>query len=73
MLSSVLKSDRAVHVNIQIMHAFIKMRQMYISHEDLRQKIIAMERKYDKQLQIVFEAIKQLLEGIRNRNEKLVM
>jgi len=73
MLSSVLKSDRAVHVNIQIMRAFIKMRQMYISHEDLRQKIIAMERKYDKQLQIVFEAIKQLLEGIRNRNEKLVM
>jgi hypothetical protein len=73
MLSSVLKSDRAVHVNIQIMRAFIKMRQMYISHEDLRQKIIAMERKYDKQLQIVFETIKQLLEGIRNRNEKLVM
>jgi hypothetical protein len=61
-LSSVLKSDRAVHVNIQIMRAFIKMRQMYISHEDLKQKIIAMERKYDKQFQIVFEAIKQLLE-----------
>ena len=62
MLSSVLKSDRAVQVNIQIMRAFIKMRQMYISHEDLKQKIIAMERKYDKQFQIVFEAIKQLLE-----------
>jgi hypothetical protein len=60
MLSSVLKSDRAVQVNIQIMRAFIKMRQMYISHEDLKQKIIAMERKYDKQFQIVFEAIKQL-------------
>ena len=62
MLSSVLKSDRAVHVNIQIMRAFIKMRQMYVNHEDLKQKIIAMERKYDKQFQIVFEAIKQLLE-----------
>ncbi len=60
MLSSVLKSDRAVHVNIQIMRAFIKMRQMFISHEDLKQKIIAMERKYDKQFQIVFEAIKHL-------------
>jgi len=66
MLSSVLKSDRAVQVNIQIMRAFIKMRQMYISHEDLKQKIIAMERKYDKQFQIVFEAIKQLL----GENEK---
>ena len=60
MISSVLKSDRAVHVNIQIMRAFIKMRQMFISHDDLKQKIIAMERKYDKQFQIVFEAIKQL-------------
>ena len=60
MLSSVLKSDRAVQVNIQIMRAFIKMRQMYISHEDLKQKIIAMERKYDKQFQIVFKTIKQL-------------
>ncbi|MGD8883015.1 MAG: ORF6N domain-containing protein [Desulfobacterales bacterium] len=60
MLSSVLKSDKAVQVNIQIMRAFIKMRQMYISHEDLKQKIIAMERKYDKQFQIVFEAINQL-------------
>jgi hypothetical protein len=59
-LSSVLKSDRAVQVNIQIMRAFIKMRQMYISHEDLKQKIIAMERKYDKQFQIVFKTIKQL-------------
>jgi len=42
------------------MRAFIKMRQMYISHEDLKQKIIAMERKYDKQFQIVFKTIKQL-------------
>jgi hypothetical protein len=62
MLSSVLRSKRAIKVNIQIMRAFIKLRQMYIGHEELRQKIIAMERKYDKQFQIVFEAIKQLLE-----------
>jgi hypothetical protein len=48
------------------MSAFIKMRQMYISHDDLKQKIIALERKYDKQFQIVFEAKKQLLE----QNEK---
>ena len=66
MLSSVLHSNRAIQVNIQIMRVFIKLRQMYISHEDLKRKIIAMERKYDKQFQIVFEAIKQLL----GENEK---
>jgi hypothetical protein len=71
MLSSVLKSERAVHVNIQIMRAFIKMRQMFISHEDLKQKIIAMERKYDKQFQIVFEAIKQLLEQDEKPKRKI--
>jgi hypothetical protein len=62
MLSSVLKNEKAVHVNIQIMRAFIMMRKMSISDDQLNQKIIAMERKYDKQFQIVFEAIKQLLE-----------
>jgi hypothetical protein len=61
MLSSVLRSKRAIGVNIQIMRAFIKLRQMYISHEDLKRKIAAMARKYDEQFQIVFEAIKQLL------------
>lgn len=71
MLSSVLKSERAVQVNIQIMRAFIKMRQMYISHDDLKQKIIAMERKYDKQFQIVFEAIQQLLEEEEKPKQKI--
>jgi hypothetical protein len=71
MLSSVLKSRRAVQVNIQIMRAFIKIRQMYIGHEDLRQKIIAMEQKYDKQFQIVFEAIKQLLEADEKPERKI--
>ena len=71
MISSVLKSDRAVHVNIQIMRAFIKMRQLFISHEDLKQKIIVMERKYDKQFQIVFDAIKQLLEEDEKPKRKI--
>ena len=48
MLSSVLNSDRAIHVNIQIMRAFIKIRQMSIQHEDLKQKMITMELKYDR-------------------------
>ncbi len=62
MLSSVLRSKRAIRVNIQIVRAFIKLRQMYISHKDLKRKIAAMQRKYDEQFQIVFEAIKQLID-----------
>ena len=61
MLSSVLRSKRAIQVNIQIMRAFIKLRQMYIGHKDLKRKIAAMESKYDEQFQIVFEAIKALI------------
>jgi phage regulator Rha-like protein len=61
MLSSVLKSDRAIHVNIQIMRAFTQLRQMLSTHKDLKRKIESMEKKYDQQFQVVFEAIKQLL------------
>ena len=62
MLSSVLKSEKAVQVNIQIMRTFTKLRQMLSTHEDLKRKIESLEKKYDQQFQIVFEAIKQLLE-----------
>ena len=61
MLSSVLKSDRAIKVNIQIMRTFTKLRQMLSTNAELKQKVEAMEKKYDEQFQIVFEAIKQLL------------
>jgi len=61
MLSSVLNSKRAIHVNIQIMRVFTKLRKMLSTHEDLRRKIEDMESKYDEQFRIVFEAIKQLL------------
>jgi phage regulator Rha-like protein len=61
MLSSVLNSDRAIEVNIAIMRAFVKLREMMATHEDLKQKIESMEKKYDEQFRIVFEAIKQLL------------
>ena len=61
MLSSVLRSERAVQVNIQIMRAFTQLRKMLSTHEDLKRKIESMEKKYDEQFQIVFEAIKQLL------------
>jgi hypothetical protein len=62
MLSSVLNSERAIMVNIQIMRAFTKLRRMILTNQDLRRKIENMEKKYDKQFAIVFEVIKQLLQ-----------
>ena len=71
MLSSVLNSERAVQVNIQIMRAFTKLREMLSTHADLKRKIEAMEKKYDQQFQIVFEAIKQLLETESKPRKKI--
>lgn len=65
MLSSVLKSDRAVLVNIAIMRAFVKLREIMSTHKDLAHKIDALEGKYakhDQQIQVVFDAIKKLLQ-----------
>ena len=62
MLSSVLHSKRAIQVNIQIMDAFVKMRQLIASHKGLMGKILAMEKKYDKQFRAVFRAIYQLMQ-----------
>ncbi len=62
MLSSVLNSKRAVMVNIQIMRTFTKFREMIETNKDLRKKIEEIERKYDKQFQVVFEALKHLTE-----------
>jgi hypothetical protein len=62
MLSSVLNSKRAIYVNIQIMRTFTRFREMLLTHKDLQRKIEIMERKYDQQFKIVFDAIKQLLE-----------
>jgi hypothetical protein len=62
MLSSVLNSERAIMVNIQIMRAFAQLRRMLLTNRNLRRKIEEIEKKYDKQFAIVFQAIKQLLE-----------
>jgi len=62
MLSSVLNSDRAIQVNIQIMRTFTKIREMLATHKELKQKIEEMEKKYDYQFRVVFDAIKQLIE-----------
>lgn len=63
MLSSVLHSPRAVQVNIHIMRAFIRLKTLILSTEQLRRKIAAMERKYDKGFAIVFDAIDRLFDG----------
>ena len=62
MLSSVLNSDRAIQVNIQIVRTFTRLRAMLATHEDIKRKIEAMERKYDENFKIVFEAIKLLFD-----------
>ncbi|HAH32210.1 MAG TPA: DNA-binding protein [Elusimicrobia bacterium] len=61
MLSSVLKSKRAVHVNIQIMRAFVKLRQLLNTHKELARKLEELEKKYDAQFKSVFDAIKMLM------------
>jgi len=65
MLSSVLNSDRAIRVNISIMRVFSKLKQLALSHSELLRKVESMERKYgehDKKIELVFVALKQLLE-----------
>lgn len=70
MLSSVLKSKQAVQVNIQIMRTFTKIREMLVSHKDLREKIEKLEKKYDGQFRAVFDAIARLLaEEVKPRKE----
>ncbi len=61
MLSSVLRSDRAVQANIAIMRAFVRLREILITHERLAAKLETLERKYDGQFRVVFEAIRELM------------
>ncbi len=59
MLSSVLRSKRAVLVNVEIMRAFVRLRQMLAAHADLARKLAALEKRYDAQFKVVFEAIRE--------------
>jgi hypothetical protein len=61
MLSSVLNSQRAVQVNVEIMRAFVRLRSLLASHAELAGKLDALERKYDAQFKVVFDAIRQLM------------
>ena len=70
MLSSVLRSQRAVEVNIAIMRTFVQLRRLMDSNRDLRLRIESMETRYDEQFSQVFDAIKQLISEDKTRKTK---
>jgi hypothetical protein len=61
MLASVLQSPRAVAVNIEIVRAFVRLRTMLAGNVDLTRKLVALEKKYDAQFRVVFDAIRDLM------------
>ena len=73
MLSTVLKSERAILANIEIMRVFTRLRNMLAGYEDLKRKIEAIQKKYDKQFRIVFKAITRLIgeDEIRKRKSDI--
>jgi hypothetical protein len=75
MLSSVLKSGRAVQVNIAIMRAFVKLREILSTHQELAQRLEELEGKFqqhDAQIQEVFDAIRALLEPLPDPNKRRI-
>ena len=71
MLSSVLNSNRAIEVNIAIMRAFVQLRKMISSHANLERKLVALEKKYDQQFRVVFDAIRALMSPPEKRQKKI--
>ena len=71
MLSSVLRNDRAVQVNIEIMRAFVRFRHMITDHSVLLRKVNAMERKYDKRFKVVFDALRLLIDRPEPRKKPI--
>jgi hypothetical protein len=70
MLSSVLNSPRAVRVNIEIMRAFVRLRQILTSHHELSRRLDDLEKKYDAQFRVVFEAIRELMRPLEEPARK---
>ena len=62
MLSSVLRSRRAIHVNIAIVRTFAKLRELLVAHRDLARRLDDLEQRYDSQFKVVFDAIRELME-----------
>jgi hypothetical protein len=71
MLSSVLRSKRAIETNIQIMRAFTRLRHMALNYRELLQKIESMENKYDDQFKVVFDALRNLLHAAEEPQKKI--
>ena len=71
MLSSVLKSERAVQVNIEIMRSFVRLREMLTSNAELSGRLDELERKYDRQFKVVFDAIRQLMSPPRSGRKQI--
>ena len=71
MLSSVLRSKRAVQVNIEIMRAFVRLRQMLASNAQLARQFAELEKKYDSQFKVVFDAIRQLMAPPEAKKRKI--
>jgi len=61
MLSSVLRSKRAILVNIEVMRTFVRLRRILATHEELARKLASLERKYDKQFKVIFDAIREIM------------
>lgn len=72
MLSSVLRSDRAIQVNIEIMRAFVRLRQMLATNAELSRKLAALEKKYDARFKAVFEAIYELMSPAENKKKRTI-
>jgi len=71
MLSSVLNSDQAINVNIEIMRTFVRLRQMSTAHKDLERKLSALEKKYDRQFKVIFDAIRALMKPPEKPRKKI--
>ena len=72
MLSSVLRGSRAVRVNIAIMRAFVRLRELLSSNKDLAAKLAVLEKKYDSRFRLVFEAIRKLMEPSPDRTHRRI-
>lgn len=71
MLSGVLNSPRAVKVNIEIMRAFVRLRRLLATHTELSNKLLEMEKKYDEQFRVVFDAIRALMAPPETKKKKI--
>src|SRR5262249_34656228 len=71
MLSTVLNTERAIQVNIEIMRAFVRLREMIATHRDLARKLETLETKYDAQFKVVFDAIRELMTPPESKKRKI--